>query len=234
MRTYGWVLALGTIVSMAGAGLVRDCQASEYSFAWLDPEKKIYVLQNRKFTKAGRPSVSIGGGLGLSNPFRNTILVNGQVEYFFNEEFGLDLFYTYSFQSNSAIFNQLRTQVPTSLPTAREFRGQYGALVKWIPWYAKINVFNSIITFDWHFAGGLGSIASDVDINTNANSAANFVPQTLLGIYVGTGHAYHLTDHFDVKLDLLGSFYQAQEFGNSGNSFWFSNFMLTLGLGYRL
>lgn len=233
MRTYGWVLALGTIVSMAGGGVSR-ARAADYSFAWLDPDKKIYVLQNRKFTKAGRPSIAIGGGLGLSNPFRNTTVINGQVEYFFSEELGIDLFYAQSFQTNSAVYNQLRTQVPTALPTAREFRGQYGALIKWIPWYAKINVFNSILYFDWHFAGGVGQIASDVDINTNASSAANYVSQTLLGIYLGTGHTYHLNDNFDVKLDLLGSFYQAPEFGNTGSSYWFSNFMLSAGVGYRL
>lgn len=234
MKTYGWVLALGTVVSLAGWIAPRQAQASEYSFAWLDPDKKIYVLQNRKFTKAGRPAVSVGGGLGLSNPFRNTISINGQVEYFLSEEFGIDLFYYYSFQTNSAIYNQLRTQVPTSLPTAREFRGQYGALLKWIPWYAKINVFNEIITFDWHFAGGIGQIASDVDTNTNAASSPNYVSQTLIGFYLGTGHTYHLGDNWDVKLDFLGAFYSAPEFGTTGNSYMFSNFNLTAGLGYRL
>jgi len=34
----------------------------EYNFNWLDPEKKIYVLQNRKFLKGGHVLLSVTGG----------------------------------------------------------------------------------------------------------------------------------------------------------------------------
>lgn len=231
MKTYGWVLAFGMVAMCAGSG--ARALAAEYSFAWLDPDKKIYVLQNRKFTKANRPMIMAGGGLGLSNPFRNTTLLSGRVGYYFTEDLGLELLYTYSLQSNNATYNQLRQQVPTSLPTAREFRGQYGALLSWVPWYAKINVFNSILYFDWSFSAGMGQMASEVDINTNAASNPNFVTQTLTAFYLGTGHSYHLTQELDFRLDLLNAFYQAPEFGNSGSSVWFSNLMFTAGLGYR-
>ena len=49
---------------------------AEYDFSWLDPDKKIYVIQNRKYLKAKRALVSVLGGLGLSNPYRTTYNVS--------------------------------------------------------------------------------------------------------------------------------------------------------------
>jgi len=236
IKTYGWVLATLTLEVIAGMTCVANrahAQSNDYSFAWLDPDKKIYVLQNRKYTKAGRPELSMAGGLGLSNPFRNTSVIDARATYYFTEDMGLELLYIYSFQTSSSTFDLLKQTVPTTLPVAREFRAQYAALFKWIPWYAKINVFNSILYFDWHFGAGLGQVTYDTDLNTNANNPPNFYTQTTMGYYLQTGHAYHLNQNWDVKLNLLGVFYQSPQLGNTGPVLLYSNFMVTAGVGYR-
>ena len=49
-----WMLLIATTWAEA-ADVPVDNSGNDYSFRWLDPDKKIYVLQNRKFTKANRP-----------------------------------------------------------------------------------------------------------------------------------------------------------------------------------
>ena len=42
------------VVFIALTTLAQAADDDEYNFSWLDPDKKIYVLQNRKYRKAGR------------------------------------------------------------------------------------------------------------------------------------------------------------------------------------
>src|SRR4051794_4020142 len=58
---------------LSGVGIEsKDSPGSDYNFSWLDPDKKVYVLQNRKFLKAKHFIFSVTGGLAPS-PFRNVI-----------------------------------------------------------------------------------------------------------------------------------------------------------------
>ena len=43
-----------------------DSDDDEFNFSWLDPDKKVYVLQNRKYRKKNRFAIFLTGGLNLS------------------------------------------------------------------------------------------------------------------------------------------------------------------------
>jgi len=147
------------------------------------------------------------GSVG-SNPYRNTFAIDPRVAYYFSEAWGFEVFYQAISNSSNGTYDALRTAAPNALPNIREITAQYGAMVHWVPWYAKINFFNEILYFDWYLEGGAGSIKSQLDTNTFAARAPNFQPENLFAIYLGTGHQYHLSQHFIVRLDVLGSFYQ--------------------------
>jgi outer membrane beta-barrel protein len=206
----------------------------EYSFKWLDPDKKIYVLQNRRYLKGGHLLISAMGGLGFSNAYRNSYAADPRIAYYFSELFGFEVFYSFTFNSENNNYAALKNAAPNTLPVIREIRSQAGALLHYAPWYAKINVFNKILYFDWYFDAGAGRISTALDTRTNVNRAASFQNQDFFAIYAGTGHQYHLSQNFIVRLDFSGTYYMAPIFGNSGADTWFSSYVFAAGLGLRL
>lgn len=207
---------------------------SGYSFRWLDPDKKIYVLQNRKFLKADRPLVSLMGGVGVSNTYRSTKNLDPRVAYYWSEAFGVEAFFTVTSNSENNAYQALKNASPAALPVVREIRSQLGVLLHWAPWYAKINLFNQILYFDWYFTGGVGSVRSELDTNSISGNPPNFVGDDRFAFFVGTGHQYHLSQSWIARLDFMGAFYRAPLFGTSGENSWFSNYNFNLGIGYRL
>src|SRR4051794_7630159 len=81
---------------------VKGNDDDEYSFSWLDPEKKIYVLQNRKYLKSPRLLVSVTGGVGISNAYRSVYSVDPRIGFFFSEAFGIEGFYTANSNSSNS------------------------------------------------------------------------------------------------------------------------------------
>ena len=116
----------------------------------------------------------------------------------------------------------------------REVTSQLGGLVHWSPWYAKINVFNQILYFDWYFTAGAGMINARLDTRTNPNQASVFVKEDYIAGFVGTGHQYHLSKTWAVRLDFMGGFYRAEFDVASGAKTWFSNFNFNAGVACRL
>jgi hypothetical protein len=57
-------------------------------------------------------------------------------------------------------------------------------------------------------------------------------------VFLGTGHLFHLGDHWITRLDLLGTFYRAGVFTGIQNApadqSIFSNFAFSAGIGYQL
>ena len=49
----------GVPTGLARADASPNSSDEEYNFKWLDPDKKVYVLQNRKYRKALRPFFSV-------------------------------------------------------------------------------------------------------------------------------------------------------------------------------
>ncbi|OFZ21506.1 MAG: hypothetical protein A2X94_08955 [Bdellovibrionales bacterium GWB1_55_8] len=227
-----WLTLLAA--SWADAASESKSGSDEYSFNWLDPDKKIYVLQNRRYSKANRLLVSAMGGMGASNPYRTSTVLEPRVAYYVSDSIGFEAFYSMSSNRENATFEALQLSAPNALPVVREVRSQAGLLAHWVPWYAKINVFNQILYFDWYFSGGIGTMQTALDTRTVAGSAAQFVDQNLSAFFAGTGHQYHLSQSWTVRLDFMGAFYRSPLMGTTGPSTWFSNYNFGVGLGYRL
>jgi len=206
----------------------------EYNFNWLDPDKKIYVLQNRKFLKGRKFLISAMAGVGMSNSYRNVFNIDPRIAYYLNEAWGLEVFYSFSRNTENKTYEHLKKASPNALPSIREVLNQFGAVVHWSPWYAKINVFNQILYFDWFFQAGLGQMGTQIDTRTKVSQAANYQVQSFTSFLLGTGHQFHLSQMFVVRLDLLTSLYQARVFGTTGDNRWFTNYNFNMGIGLRL
>lgn len=211
----------------------------EYNFSWLDPDKKIYVLQNRKYQKAKHVMLSIMGGLGLADTYRNAYQIQPRLGTWFNEDFGLEVFYTQRFNTVNNAFRALDLATGTgTTPLVREIKNQLGVVLNWAPWYAKINVFNTILYFDWYFSLGAGVMNTEVGPRTKELALSQWKTDSLFTVYAGTGHLFHLSQVLDLRLDLLGHFYSAEIYGgipgSPADKSLFSGFSFNAGLGVRL
>jgi outer membrane beta-barrel protein len=240
-----WVLvSVAWLAIMAGAWS-RNANAAtggaavsgddDYSFSWLDKDKKIYVLQNRKFNKAGRILLSVNGGVGSSNPYRDVRYVEPRLALFFSEQLGIEGFYSRISNSSNPTFDAL--QAKSIMPFVREVNSQTGALVHWVPWYAKINVFNKILYFDWGFEVGGALLDATKKFKLSTDSTLDPVrtaSDNQKAFLLGTTQQFFLNQDWSIRLDVLGAFYKATYKAESADETWFSNFQYGLVLGYRL
>lgn len=214
---------------------------NEYNFSWLDPDKKIYVLQNRKYRKAKKIHLTLFGGSGIAETYRQTWQVEPRIGTWFNEDFGIEAFYVARWNSPNNSYRALMNATGGSAaiaPLTREKNAMYGLLFNWAPWYAKINVFNTILYFDWYFSLGAGGISSSVGKKTKAEDPSSWKEENIFAVFLGTGQMFHLSESFDLRAEFMGHFYNADIYGGStssgSQSAIFSNFNVNLGLGVKL
>ena len=72
------------------SGVVVANEKSVYEFSWLDKDKEIYVLQNRKFRKVGKVYVGAGGVKTISGAFVDSYGGTLRGGYFFSEDWGIE------------------------------------------------------------------------------------------------------------------------------------------------
>jgi outer membrane beta-barrel protein len=109
-----------------------------------------------------------------------------------------------------------------------------GGMLHWAPWYSKINVFNSILYFDWYFGVGLGMTASDVNYTRSATGATT--RENNMTFFWCTGQQFHVSDLIKVRLEFTASHFKAPIFatGTGGDEAWQNTYNIGLGLGFRL
>ena len=231
------LVSLGVVESISTAFAADD---DDYNFSWLDPEKKIYVLQNRKYRKANHAMLFALGGAGIGETYRNVYQVQGRVGYWFNEDFGFEAFYNQRFNSANNSYKALAQAEGAGAgtsPYTREILSQMGLLLNWAPWYAKMNVFNSVLYFDWYFTLGLGTMSTQVGPNLQSDYPALWSQENLLAVYLGTGQLFHLSETWMMRLDFLEHFYSAEIYGGKvgapTDKSLFSNFAINLGIGLK-
>lgn len=209
-----------------------------YEFSWLDPDKEVFVLQNRKFRKAGHLHLNLGAGITTSGAFVDSTAIQGRAGYFVTEDYGLEVIYS----KNSGKENDTAKAVRTgggggsgTTPFRRIVQSYTGAMFLWSPFYSKINTFNSIVYMDWIFGVGYASLteknnklAFDVGDSTNDDVETE---ESHSGIMWEAGLKFYLTESLNVRTDLTAIHYKATNVSGEGSSYK-SNFDATVSLGY--
>jgi outer membrane beta-barrel protein len=215
-----------------------DADKDDYDFSWLDPEKKIYVVQNRKYTKAQKIELALNGGIGIGEPYRKRRIVMPRIFYYFNEHFGASFMAGFAKNAENNNLSQLRL-VTKVIPAVRDINSFYGASVVWLPWYGKINMFNQILYLDWHFEIGVGQVTSEIDLNTSSTGNPNLNQSTYTSFHYGTGMKFFITRNIAARLDYLAVNYKAPigidgslTSGNGATQDTYDNHFLTLGMSY--
>jgi outer membrane beta-barrel protein len=208
-----------------------------YEFSWLDPDKEVFVLQNRKFRKAGHLHINAGGGITTSGAFVDSTSIQGRVGYFFSEDWGLEGLYA----KNSGKENNTAKGVRNSsaggtgtTPFRRIVENYSGAMILWSPFYSKINTFNSIVYMDWIFGLGYAQLKEKNNkLRITGGQAYEGVETTEShsGIMWEAGLKFYISQNWNIRTDLTAVHYKAPNITTSGTSYK-SNFDATASLGY--
>lgn len=217
--------------------LCHDGLSSEdntYDFKWLDTDKEVYVLQNRKFRKTRRLFVQGGFGITTSGAFANANVFQGRAGWFYNEDFGASVFYSANNSKTNSTFESVRVQ--QAIPFVRQVESYYGAMVHWAPFYAKINTFNKVIYFDWIFGLGVSQITEENNRNEfDSTGETALTKEKHTGLAWDIGLRFYLTQMLSLQVDFLGIHYKArQAIPNSGSEEFYNNFDLTLSAVFSL
>lgn len=183
MKMIQMLKSIAFVVTLLGSVKSFSSQESLYDFLWLDPDKKVYVLQNKQYFKKNKYYIDLGYLRGLSSQFSDSSggVLSGS--YYFTDQWGVEFSYYHYKNKFNDDYKNVRNINDTE-PFVRELTSSLVAALKWSPFYGKINTFNKIIYFDLILSLGLSSLNTranlDIsDTNTNVpfedeNSIAGF------------------------------------------------------------
>jgi len=218
---------------------VQAAETDLYNFSWLDKDKEVYVLQNRKYRKANKVHLSAGYGMTTSGAFIDSTSIQLRGGYFFSENFGLEGIYA----KNSGSENEAAASVRTSgsgsgsIPFTRIVDSYMGGMLMWAPFYSKINTFNSIIYLDIIFGLGVGQIEetnNKLQIS-NLDPTQPLVTETHTGVMWDFQAKFYLSQSWNIRYDLTAIHYQAMQARKDNPAkVWYNNFDMTLALGFDI
>lgn len=233
------------IISLVSPGQLHAAEGDTYSFTWLDPDKEVYVLQNRKFRKASRMYASLSGGITTSGAFVDGNTLQGRVGYFFREQWGFEVLYSMNKGEENDTAQTVRVNPDAngagSIPFRRITDSYMGGMFLWSPFYSKINTFNSILYVDWIVGLGLAKI----DETNNTREVINDpfdrsdTTESHTGVMWDVGFKLYINENWAVRTDFTGINYQAERPTSvvngsitSSEKDWYHHYDLTVGLVY--
>ncbi len=229
-------LILINILAWSMTGPVFAAEDDLYDFLWLDPDKKVYVLQNKVYKKQGKFYANVGLSYGLNDNFQDTSGVQFAAGYYFHEEWALELLYHQYSTSNSETYDNLQ-QVNGSIPFIRRAERKYGLMGVYSPFYGKINTFNKIIYFDWSFGLGLGQMETSSNALTVSDSttADIYADEKNMAILGKTAFRIHATENFHIGLEYHRDHFRAPgpNINNRiGQDAWRNNSEFVISIGF--
>lgn len=181
-------------------------ESSVYDFSWLDKDKEVYVLQNRKFRKNKR--LYVGGLVGrqVNGAFINSNEASVHGGFFFREDWGFEVSYTLASGSTNATHDAVNEQ-GAAVAFYRKIDTSVSAMALWAPFYAKINTFNKIFYYDWMFGAGLANVTT-LDNRNEFDQASpdsdKLTEETNTGLTWMSNFRFYITNNWSAELRVEG------------------------------
>lgn len=205
------IVSLFLLFSFFIASPSFSAEGDTYSFTWLDPDKEVYVLQNRKYRKKGRFHASLGGGVTTSGSFVDGTNLQVRGGYFFKEEWGFELLYSKNAGEENTDAAAVRNTTAAGSTPFRQIVNYYmGAMLLWSPFYTKINTFNSIIYMDYIFGLGIGKIEESnnrLELQNTINKTETVEEHN--AFLWSFGMKFYVNDSFSIRPDFTGVIFKS-------------------------
>jgi len=192
-----------SIIIISLSTFVFAAEDSMYDFSWLDKDKEVYVLQNRKFRKSGK--VYIGGTLGksISGAFIDSTEVNAVGGLFFSEDWGVEFSYTKAQGVTNKTHDSVKAQ-GASVAFFRKIDTAMSAMLVWSPFYSKINTFNKVFYYDWMFGFGASTMTTLDNRKefSGGSDSSDLTNESNSGIAWMTAIRIYITPSWSSRIDL--------------------------------
>lgn len=227
---------LFSLILCLTASFVFAAEDSMYDFSWLDQDKEVYVLQNRKFRK--KTNVYVGGTIGksLAGAFIDSTEVNLIGGFFFTEDWGIELSYTKADGVTNKTHDAVNAQ-GSSVAFFRKIDTSTSAMLMWSPFYSKINTFNKIFYYDWMFGAGVTSVSTLDNRSEFTNTSAKYdlTTESLTGATWMTAVRIYITPSWSTRIDFKATHLNADSAisgENDTKTQWNHYYNFNLGLNY--
>lgn len=211
-------------------------EKSLYDFLWLDPDKKVYVLQNKIYKKEHTFYADLGYLSNFTSTFQKTQGFSGKAGFYVHEEWGIEAYYNGYSNADNENWNNVRN-INGADPFVRRLNDTYGAMVIWSPFYGKINTFNRIFYFDWSFGAGVAKINAESNRKTvdDTNLESKYDKESYTGAVWKTNVKFHLKENIHVGVEWMQHHYSApgpNRNGKEGASKMRTNQDLIISVGF--
>ncbi len=202
-----------------------------YDFLWLDPDKSVYVLQNKIYPKDKSFYVDLGLLMNQTNKFQDTSGAQFKAGYYFSEEWALEFDYVkYSNLNNSALDSLIA--VNGVVPFIQKPLSSSSLFAIWSPFYGKINTFNQIYYFDWSFGLGAGSYTLESNLDTVQDNTQDIYKEENVGaVLLKTNFKFHINRNLHLGVELLNTNYQFGTPKNPNSKGWDQNNDIIFSIG---
>lgn len=226
------------ILVILGWGMISNtthaAEDSLYDFHWLDPDKSVYVLQNKTHQKEKRLTFDLGYLSNLTSEFQKTSGFMAGVGYNWHEEWGVEVFYIgYSNKNNDAYKN---VKISSGVePFIRRHKSTLAAGFVWSPFYGKVNTFNRIYYFDWSFGAGIAQVETQNNLRTSLAGPlvpTHFDTEKTTGGYAKTSLKFHVNENWNIGLGYQGTFYKGASPQSPNTKKWKLNSDVFLSVGF--
>lgn len=208
-------------------------EKSVYDFLWLDPDKSVYVLQNKTHKKERTLYLDLGYLANFTSKFQDTQGLGLRAGYYIHEEWGLEIFYNNYSNNNNDDYRNVRL-INLAEPFVRRLNNSYGAMVIWSPFYGKINTFNQIFYFDWSFGAGVAKVNAESNLKNVRNPVqdSKFESESYSGAVLKTGLKFHLKENVHLGLEYMNTYYKAPGPKNPKNDILRINTDILFSIGF--
>lgn len=190
---------------------------------WGNEIREIETLQKRLYRKESRWEFELFTGVIPNDEFYTYFPLGGRADYFFAEDFGVEVWGSYLIRVSSELRDFLESNFNQSLivDIPQSLQWLAGANFLWSPIHGKFGIFTEKLAhFDMHLAFGVGAIGTTV---RNLNEEKGKVD---IAGNVGLGMRFFLSDSIGLRFDYRQYFYPAEGGGLSHPA------ELTLGVSF--
>lgn len=185
-------------------------ESSVYDFSWLDQDKEVYVLQNRKFRKKNNFYVGATFGKSTNGAYIDSMDLNVLAGFYFSEQFGFEVSFNKADGQTNKTFDSIEGQ--KAVPFFRKIDSSIDALFLWSPFYSKTNLFNKIIYYDWQFGLGLTSVNTlDNRNDFSTSTGTGLTKESAIGLSWISGIRFYVTESWSMRLDFRGRHVRVDE-----------------------
>ena len=190
---------------------------------WGTQIREVDSLQKRAYRKDQRWEFELYSGFIPNDEFFSYYPLGGRIDYFFAEDFGMELWGAYLIRVSSALESFLEQNFNASLivDIPQSLQWLSGADFLWSPVHGKLGIFaDTLAHFDVHLAFGAGVIGTTVRRLNDSKSKVDVAGN------VGLGMRFFLSDGIALRFDYRQFFYAAEGGGLSHPA------ELTLGVSF--